>query len=110
MHALPLLVTVMLTSISSLRSTSSSTDATSRIIHEVAESVGVTLKEKQLGALTSLCGGNNAFVMLPTGYGKSLIYSLLPLIVDKLYIQFSYLYCDLVVQARLEVFCCVFLH
>ena len=110
MHALPLLVTVMLTSISSLRSTSSSTDATSRIIHEVAESVGVTLKEKQLGALTSLRGGNNAFVMLPTGYGKSLIYSVLPLIVDKLYIQFSYLYCDLVVQARLEVFCCVFLH
>ena len=97
-RALPLLATVMLTSISSLRSTSLSTDATSRIIHEVAERVGVTLKEKQLGALTSFSGGNDTFVTLPTGYGKSIIYSLLPLIFDKLYIQFSYLYCDLIVN------------
>jgi len=57
---------------------------TSDAILEVAESVGMTLKEKQLSALISFCEGNDVFVTLPTGYGKSMIYGLLPLVFAKL--------------------------
>ena len=42
------------------------------------------LKEKQLEAVVSFMEGNDAFVALPTSYGKSLIYAILPLSFDKL--------------------------
>ena len=37
------------------------------------------LKEKQLEAVVSFMEENDAFVALPTSYGKSLIYAILPL-------------------------------
>ena len=37
------------------------------------------LKSKQKVALTSLINGRDTFVSLPTGYGKSIIYAVLPL-------------------------------
>ena len=37
------------------------------------------LKSKQKAALTSFINGRDTFVSLPTGYGKSIIYSVLPL-------------------------------
>ena len=36
------------------------------------------LKEKQLEAIVSFLQDNDMFVALPTGYGKSLIYAVLP--------------------------------
>jgi len=36
------------------------------------------MKEKQLEAVHSFVVGNDTFVSLPTGYGKSLIYPVLP--------------------------------
>ncbi|OWF38947.1 ATP-dependent DNA helicase Q-like 3 [Mizuhopecten yessoensis] len=36
------------------------------------------LKEKQLEALESLYNGNDTIVVVPTGFGKSLIFQLLP--------------------------------
>ena len=40
---------------------------------------GVTaLKEKQRECITRFVEGNDVFASLPTGYGKSLIYGLLP--------------------------------
>ena len=42
------------------------------------------LKEKQLEAVVSFMEGNDTFVTLPTSYGKSLIYAILPLSFDKL--------------------------
>ena len=40
------------------------------------------LKPKQLEAVSSFVAGNNTFVSLPTGYGKSIIYAILPLVFD----------------------------
>ena len=64
-------------------SRSLSIEETICLIQEIAKSVGATLKEKQLSALTSFCEGNNIFITLPTGYGKSMIFDLLPLVFDK---------------------------
>ena len=53
------------------------------IIDEAAASLGYTsLKEEQKKALFSFVTGRDVFVSLPTGYGKSLCYALLPFIFD----------------------------
>ena len=48
----------------------------------VSEKMNVKLKDKQLEAVLSFMSGNDVFVSLPTGYGKSLIYGILPLAFD----------------------------
>ena len=42
------------------------------------------LKEKQREAILAFIQGCDTFVVLPMGYGKSLIHALLPLVFDKL--------------------------
>lgn len=42
------------------------------------------LKSKQTEAMTSFLDGNDTFVSLPTGYGKSIIYAALPCAFDLL--------------------------
>ena len=42
------------------------------------------LKEKQIEALEAFTSGYDMFVALPTGYGKSIIFGMLPLLFDKL--------------------------
>ena len=42
------------------------------------------LKPKQREAIASYVSGNDTFVVLPTGYGKSVVYAALPMIFDKL--------------------------
>ena len=55
------------------------------IVNEVAFSIGYSsLRVEQKTALLQFLSGNNIFVRLPTGYGKSLCYILLPLIFDRL--------------------------
>ena len=49
-----------------------------------AEEIGLSLKPKQLEAIQKFCSGKDVFVSLPTGYGKSVIYAILPSIFDKL--------------------------
>ena len=41
------------------------------------------LKDKQRQAILTFVRGQDTFVSLPTGYGKSLIYALLPPVFDK---------------------------
>ena len=41
-------------------------------------------RDKQLEAIKCFCAGHDVFVSLPTGYGKSLIYAVLPLIFDRI--------------------------
>ena len=41
------------------------------------------LKQEQELAITHICQGLHVFCALPTGYGKSIIYALPPLIMDK---------------------------
>jgi len=50
----------------------------------VSKDLAISLKDKQCDALKSFCSGNDLFVSLPTGYGKSLIYAALPLVFDKM--------------------------
>ena len=42
------------------------------------------LKEKQIEALKAFADGKDVFVSLPTGYGKSLCYQILPFLYDAL--------------------------
>lgn len=44
----------------------------------------VTLKEEQREALRVFLGGKDVFVALPTGFGKSLCFALIPVVFDVL--------------------------
>ena len=48
------------------------------IIADVSRHFEVVLKDKQVEAIETFVNGSDVFVALPTGYGKSLIYGLLP--------------------------------
>ena len=41
------------------------------------------LKPEQETLITGVCNRQDAFGVLPTGYGKSMVYTLAPLILDK---------------------------
>ena len=43
-----------------------------------------SLKEMEEKAIMSFLGGSDTFVSLPTGYGKSLIYALLPVAFNRM--------------------------
>lgn len=50
---------------------------------ESAQRLGYsTLKDKQLEAIVTFVQGNDCFIALPTGYGKSAIYGVLPYVFD----------------------------
>ena len=54
------------------------------LIEETAALLGYqSLKEEQKKAVKAFVEGKDVFVSLPTGYGKSLCYALLPLVFDK---------------------------
>ena len=55
------------------------------IIVESGKKLGFDkLKDKQIEAVRHFIEGKDVFVSLPTGYGKSIIYALLPFAFDKL--------------------------
>jgi ATP-dependent DNA helicase RecQ len=55
------------------------------VIDEATASLGYTcLKDEQKKALHSFVSGKDVFVSLPTGYGKSLCYALLPIVFNKI--------------------------
>ena len=55
------------------------------VICESGEKLGYkSLKDKQVEAVCSFTEGNDVFVSLPTGYGKSTIYAILPFVFDKI--------------------------
>ena len=47
----------------------------------------LTLKEEQKRSVQAVYEGNDVFVWLPTGYGKSLCYQVLPLVFDHKLVQ-----------------------
>ena len=54
-------------------------------IHFAAPKVGLgALKPKQVEVIKAFASGSDVFVSLPTGYGKSFCYVLLPLVFDQL--------------------------
>ena len=56
----------------------------SEAIATAAKDYDVVLKDKQKEAVEVFMKGNDTFVSLPTGYGKSIIYAILPLAFDHL--------------------------
>ena len=57
----------------------------SAALDEVAREAGLTeLKPKQREAIEGIVSGKDIFVAVPTGYGRSIIYALLPSLYDKL--------------------------
>jgi len=56
-----------------------------RALEQVAKQIGVqSFKPKQVEAVESFVSGKDTFVSLPTGYGKSIIFAILPIIFDLL--------------------------
>ena len=54
-------------------------------IKEVTGLMGLNpLKPKQIESLQTFVSGKDTFVALPTGYGKSVIFAVLPLLFDRL--------------------------
>ena len=51
------------------------------VVEDVCKKFGIMLKPKQIEVIQSFVNGN-MFCCLPTGYGKSMYYSLLPCIFD----------------------------
>ena len=53
------------------------------VIEESAKRLGYdSLREKQMEAVLSFMSNKDTFVSLPTGYGKSVIYAVLPFVFD----------------------------
>ena len=58
---------------------------TGQAIESAAKRIGLTqLKPMQVEVIKAFVSGNDVFVSLPTGYGKSFCYVLLPLVFDLL--------------------------
>ena len=49
---------------------------------EASRRIGLRLKEKQEEAALAVLNGSDVFCVLPTGYGKSMVYGILPLAFD----------------------------
>ena len=55
------------------------------VLAEVVQAMGLqALKPKQKEAVVVFLAGRDVFVALPTGYGKSIIYDVLPRVFDRL--------------------------
>ena len=54
-------------------------------------------KEEQIAAISKLVNGKSVTCILPTGYGKSHVYMLLPLVLDKVSTNIMFLYFILLV-------------
>ena len=57
---------------------------------EAARKMSINLKEKQKEAILSFVRGRDTFVSLPTGYGKSIVYGILPMLYDLLLGKLQY--------------------
>jgi len=55
-----------------------------KAVWQAESEIGFALKPKQIEAVVGFCGGNDIFVSLPTGYGKSIIFGILPRVFDLL--------------------------
>ena len=54
------------------------------VLEDVTKELNLNLKSKQTDTVLHLYSGNDVFVSLPTEYGKSIIYGILPLVSDRM--------------------------
>ena len=55
------------------------------VIERAVQQLGyANVKSEQLKVVTGIVEGRDVFVVLPTGYGKSLCYACLPIVFDQL--------------------------
>lgn len=60
------------------------------VLDEAAKEIGIEhLKIKQREAIETFVAGRDLIVTLPTGYGKSIIYAILPTLFDKIRGKYS---------------------
>ena len=56
-----------------------------KLLNETAQDLGYeSLKEEQVDAVSNFLKGRDAFVSLPTGFGKSLCFAMIPKVIDRL--------------------------
>ena len=58
-------------------------DQINEAIAEVCVSFDYELRQEQTEAIRTIVSGKNCIVTLPTGFGKSEIYALAPLVMDR---------------------------
>ena len=56
-------------------------------VKESLKTKSFTIKEQQLEAITNIYNGFDTLCILPTGFGKSLIYQLIPIVFKKLFLS-----------------------
>ena len=71
----------MVCSVSKSSGGSSFSEALSYALQRL-EMTQITVKEEQRSCMRAVYEGSNVFVWLPTGYGKSLCYQVLPFLMD----------------------------
>ena len=65
------------------RTTASAADPCERAACKAAEALGFsTLKEEQMRVIAAVLRGRDVFAVLPTGFGKTLCYAVLPAAFD----------------------------
>ena len=82
-------------------------------LEEATREIGMDcLKPKQCEAIESFVSGRDLFISLPTGYGKSIIYAILPLVFDKIrgiasyyQIHASFMFCLLLQVSKAQLWC-----
>jgi len=63
----------------------SESNAQESLVEDIARQMGInSLKPKQMEAILAFLSGRDVFVALPTGYGKSIIFALLPAIFNRI--------------------------
>ena len=81
-------------------------------VTQSATKLGFELKEKQREAVLGFCQGRDVFVSLPTGYGKSIIYAVLPMVFNilngKIYQDLCVLcYCIVILDVTNSILVCI---
>ena len=60
------------------------------VLDKVAKEIGIeNLNPKQREAIKTFIAGRNLIVTLPTGYGKSIVYAIMPTVCDKIRGKYS---------------------
>ena len=68
-----------------LNRTLTTVDELEKVIEGAAKDIGICeLKKEQKKAVYLFVGGKDVFISLPTGYGKSICFALLPLVFDRM--------------------------